>query len=109
MGEKFDYTKQKNETQAKAAARIDLTNLFLEFLTERFGEENVGLVDKNTIGFAFGDVNDNEGCLCDMTATVSFVIKNYQDHCGTKRFTPAWDFFEAKRVYAETGKPMGEL
>lgn len=106
---KFDYTQAKNETMAKNLGREDLTQLFLEFLVARFGEENVGLVDKNTVGFVFGDVNDNDGCPCDMAATVKFVIKNYQDHCGTKKYIPAWDFYEAKRVYTETGKPMGEL
>jgi hypothetical protein len=106
---KFDYTQAKNETMAKNLGREDLTQLFLEFLVARFGEENAGLVDKNTVGFVFGDVNDNDGCPCDMAATVKFVIKNDQDHCGTKKYTPAWDFYEAKRVYAETGKPMGEL
>lgn len=106
---KFDYTQAKNETMAKNLGREDLTQLFLEFLVARFGEENAGFVDKNTVGFVFGDVNDNDGCPCDMAATVKFVIKNYQDHCGTKKYTPAWDFYEAKRVYAETGKPMGEL
>ena len=46
---------------AKNLGREDLTQLFLEFLVARFGEENVGLVDKNTVGFVFGDVNDNDG------------------------------------------------
>lgn len=106
---KFNYTGTKNETSAKNLAREDLTKLFLEFLTQRFGEEHVGLVDKNTVGFVFGDVNDKDGYLCDMAATLKVVIKNYQDHCGTKKYTPAWDFYEAKKVFEETGKPMGEL
>ena len=106
---KFNYTGTKNETAAKNLAREDLTKLFLEFLTQRFGEEQVGLVDKNTVDFVFGDVNDKDGYLCDMAATLKVVIKNYQDHCGTKKYTPAWDFYEAKKVFEETGKPMGEL
>ena len=44
----FDYTSSKNETAAKKQAREDLTTLFLKFLKEKFGENNVGLVDKNT-------------------------------------------------------------
>ena len=106
---RYDYTQAKNETAAKNEARIDLTQEFLAFLIERWGEENVGLVDKNTIGFVFGNVNDNDGCPCDMAATVQVKIKNYQDHCGTKKYTPAWDFYEAKKVFEETGMPMGEL
>lgn len=101
----FDYTTAKNETAAKKQARIDLTNLFLEFLKEKFGEDSVGMVDKNTIGFIFGTVNDNDGCPCDMVATVKPVIKNYQDHVGSKRQTEAYDLFQAIADYKmETGE-----
>lgn len=103
---KYDYTHAKNETAARNEARPELGQLFLEFLKEKFGEENVGYVDKDTIGFIFGEVTDNDGFPCDMAATLKFVIKQYQDHSGTKRYTPAWDFYEHKRVYEKTGKPM---
>ena len=89
----FDYTTSKNETAAKKQARTDLTELFLGFLKKEFGETNVGLVDKNTIGFIFGNVNDNDGCPCDMVATIKPVIKNYQDHVGEFKTTEAYDLF----------------
>lgn len=95
----FNYTEAKNETAAKKQARIDLTALFLEFLKEKFGEDKVGLVDKNTIGFIFGVVNDNDGCPCDFVATTKVTIKNYQDHIGSKRETEAFDFYQAVEDY----------
>lgn len=95
----FDYTEAKNETAAKKQARDDLTALFLEFLKEKFGEDNVGLVDKNTIGFIFGNVNDNDGCPCDMVATIKPVIKNYQDHYGDKKTTLAYDLGEEIKAF----------
>lgn len=95
----FDYTKAKNETAAKKQARIDLTQLFYEFLIEKFGKENVGIVDKHTVGFIFGNVNDNDGCPCDFVATVKPTIKNYQDHIGDKRQTDAYDLFQAIEDY----------
>ena len=57
----FDYTQSKNETAAKIQARKDLTSLFYEFLKEKFGDDKVGYVDSNTIGFIFGIVNDRDG------------------------------------------------
>lgn len=99
----FDYTKAKNETAAKNAARLDLTQLFIEFLKERFGEENVGLVNKNEIGFYFGEVNDNEGFPVFMAATIKPVIKNYQDHVGTKRATKAYDLEQKIEDFAKYG------
>lgn len=95
----FNYTEAKNETAAKKQARLDLTALFLEFLKEKFGEDKVGFVDKNTIGFVFGEVNDNDGCPCDFVATIKPTIKNYQDHCGEKRSTEAYDFYQAIEDY----------
>ena len=97
--ELLDYTSAKNETAAKKAAREDLTNLFYEFLCERFGSDNVGLVDKNTIGFVFGTVNDRDGCPCDFVATIKPTIKNYQDHKGDKRTTEAYDLFTEMEAY----------
>lgn len=95
----FDYTASKNETAAKKQAREDLTSLFLDFLKEKFGEDNVGLVDKNTVGFIFGNVNDKDGCPCDMVATIKPVIKNYQDHIGEIKTTEAYDLFEEIRAF----------
>ncbi len=97
--ERFNYNEAKTETEAKKLARIDLTNLFLKFLKETFGEENVGLVDKNTIGFAFADVKDKDGYPCDMVATIKPTIKNYQDHNGEKRQTEAFDLGQAIEDY----------
>lgn len=105
-GELFDYTGAKNETAAKNQARADLTQLFAEFLKERFGEDKAGLIDKNTVAFIFGTVNDNDGCPCDMVATIKPTIKAYQDHNGTKRFTEAFDFYSAVEFYAEHGVAM---
>lgn len=95
----FDYTNAATETAAKKQARIDLTEMFLGWLTKEFGEENVGLVDKNTIGFAFGTVKDKDGYECDIVATIKPTIKNYQDHNGEKRQTEAFDLGQAIEDY----------
>ena len=97
----FDYTGSKNETAAKKQARADLTALFYDFLVEKFGSENVGMVENNTIGFAFGTIVDKEGFTVDMIATVKPVIKNYQPHVGEKRVTDAFDFDQARQDFAE--------
>lgn len=97
----FDYTEAKNETAAKKQARADLTALFFDFLVEKFGAENVGMVENNTIGFAFGTIVDKEGFTVDMVATVKPVIKNYQTHAGEKRVTDAFDFDQARQDYID--------
>jgi hypothetical protein len=102
---RFDYSKAKNETAARNQARADLTALFLEFVKEKFGEEDSGLVDKDTIAFVFGDAVDKDGYPCDMAATLKIIVKNYQDHCGTKKYTPAWNFYVHKEHFEKTGKP----
>lgn len=95
----FSYLNCKNETMAKKLARKDLTKFLLELLKEQFGEDKVGMVDNNTIGFVFGEVKDKDGYLCDMVATVKPVIKNYQDHNGDKRPSIAYDFYTAKENF----------
>jgi hypothetical protein len=98
----FDYTKAKNETAAKKQAREDLSALLFDFLKEKFGEEGqVAYVNKNEIGFTFGDVIDKDGCPVYMVATVKPVIKNYQEHSGDKRTTEAFDFDQAVQDFTE--------
>lgn len=97
----FDYTKFQTETAAKKQAREDLANLFLKFLQKEFGEENVGFVDTNTVGFAFGTIKDRDGYECDLVATVKPVIKNYQDHVGEKRKLEAYDLYEEIQIFKE--------
>jgi hypothetical protein len=95
----YDYSEAKNETMANRLAREDLTDLFLEFLQTRFGKDNAGIVDNNTIAFRFGNVNDNDGYPCDMCATVKPTIKLYQDHIGPNRQTNAFDLEEEIKTY----------
>ena len=101
MALEFDYSGAKNETAAKKQAREDLTAILLDFLKQRFGEENVDLVDKNTIGFAFGTVIDKDGYTIDMIATVKPVIKNYQVHAGKNGDIDPFDFDEARKEYKD--------
>lgn len=97
--EKFDYTSLKNETAVKKQAREDLTVLFYDFLCEEFGKDDVKMVDNNTIGFIFGNVNDKENLPCYVIATIKPIIKNYQDHYGEKKIIKAYDFFQAAEDY----------
>ena len=101
----FDYTNAKNETAAKKQARIDVSNLLFKLLVKEFGKNNVAFVDKDTVAFIFGTVNDNEGSPCDFVATVKPTLKNYQEHNGEIRHTEAYDFIEEVKSY-RTGLGM---
>lgn len=97
----YDYTGFEKETKAQAQAREDLTQLFLEFLTEKFGKYSaVGLIDKNTIAFGCGDVTDNEGYPVFMVGSVKIQMKNYNAHVGPNRTTKAFDLDQAIQNFA---------
>ena len=104
-----DYSKSKNETATKNQARKEISELFYDFLVKEYGTDNVGYVDNNTIGFICGTTVDKDGYTVDVVAQVKPIIKNYQDHCGEKRCTEAYDFDQAKSDYLEEKKSKANV
>lgn len=103
----FNYTVDKTNTNAKvkATAKADLTNLFLEFLKEKFGEENTGMVrtgtttsSKNEIGVRIGTVEIN-GEQVDLVATINATIKEFETRSTAKKTYEAFDFEAARDAY----------
>ncbi len=97
---RFDYTDCESETEAKRKARKDLVKLYWDFTVQTFGEENVRMVDKNKIGFVFGDAKDKDGFPCDFAAVIHPVPQNFEEHTGPKRTYPAYDLYQVADDFA---------
>ena len=103
----MNYTADKTMTNAKikAAAKADLTELFIEFLSEKFGSDLVGQLrigattPKNTLGVVIGKVNSN-GEELPLTATIDITIKEFENgKTSTGKPRIAFDFAEAREKY----------
>lgn len=61
----------------------------------------MGVVDKNKIGFTFGLAKDDDGFICDVVATLTPVIMNYQEHKGKKKVIEFYDLQDEIEAYEE--------
>lgn len=96
-----DFTPAKIKTQAKA----DLIALFTEFLSEKFGEDAVAMVQsgdaspKRELGFIFGTVKINDEEI-PLVATINPTTKEFYDHKSDKgKEYKAFDFRKAAATY----------
>jgi hypothetical protein len=102
----FNYELSKENTNAKikAAAKADLTAMFMDFLKEKFGDENVsmirtgGMTKTNEIGVRVGTVDIN-GEPADLVATFNPTIKEFENRQTAKKTYTAFDFESAATDY----------
>lgn len=101
------YTVDKTMTSAKVKSTVkaDLTDLFIEFLKEKFGEESVGMLRvgntsyKNVIGAVIGTATSN-GEELPITATIDITVKEFENgKTSTGKPKVAFDFTEARADY----------
>lgn len=91
----YDYTDKKKEREAMNAARTDAIKEVLAFLKARFGDEQADMIEKDTIGFRIGPVINKDGCPIDLVVAIKPTVKQYQDHCGEKKYSKGFDFDQA--------------
>lgn len=103
---KYEVTKDVTPNKIKTLAKQDLMALFTEFLIEKFGEENVGMVQmgsgtsvKRELGFIFGEVAMN-GETYPLAATINPTTKEFYDHKTDKgKSCVAFSFGDATDAY----------
>lgn len=86
----YEVTKDMTPAKIKKLAKQDLLDLFTEFLIEKFGEENVGMLligsgtsKKKELGFIFGDVA-MDGENKPLVGTINPTTKEFYDHKSDK-------------------------
>lgn len=94
----YEMTKDFTNAKVKAAAKADIMTLFIEFLTEKFGEEKVKMVrtgngdsKTNEIGVQFGTVKI-KGEEVPLVFTANPSIKEFEDRQTAKKSYVAFDF-----------------
>ena len=100
-------TKDFGTGKANVQAKAELTELIMNALVAKFGEENVAMIrtggtsQVNEIGVRIGTITDADGFTYDFCATVNPTIKGFKERV-TKRYTvEAFDFETAKQAYVD--------
>lgn len=102
----YEVTKDFTPAKVKTNAKGDLYELFTEFLVEKFGEDNVGMVQsgsdtspKRELGFIFGTVV-KDGIEIPLVATINPTVKEFYDHKSDKGKTyNTFVFAEGRAAY----------
>ena len=100
-------TKDFGTGKANVQAKAELTELVMNALVAKFGEENVAMIrtggtsQVNEIGVRIGTITDADGFTYDFCATINPTIKGFKERV-TKRYTvEAFDFDSAKQAYID--------
>ena len=70
------YTEMKNATAIKNTTRADMVDLLRNFAIERFGKENVSVINSNEIAIYVETTSDINGFDHKLTMTIKPTIKN---------------------------------
>jgi hypothetical protein len=103
---KYEVSKDLTPAKIKTQAKADLIALFTEFLSEKFGEDAVAMVQsgaatspKRELGFIFGTVMMN-GQEVPLVATINPTTKEFYDHKSDKgKEYKTFDFHAAAATY----------
>ena len=103
----FTMSKDNSIAKIKAEAKVSVTDMLLEKLSEIFGAENVGMVrvgnstsKSNEIGVRLGTVTEGSETY-DICATVNATAKEFVDRKTSKKTYTAFDFDAARQEYED--------
>lgn len=103
----FTMSKDNSIAKIKAEAKVSVTDMLLEKLSEIFGAENVGMVrvgnstsKSNEIGVRLGTVTEGSE-VYDICATVNATAKEFVDRKTSKKAYTAFDFDAARKEYED--------
>lgn len=100
---KLDISECKNTTAMRNKVRIDMTALFMDFLKEKFEDEegDVLQVGTNEIAVCVAVAEDPDGFPCDVCCVVKAEVKPHLDSQGEKRAVTAYDRFSEAEAYED--------
>lgn len=101
----YKITAGNTSTKIKAQIKSEMTALLIEFLTEKFGEENVKMLrtgngdsKTNEIGIRYG-IADKNGETTDITVKLNPAVAEFETRSTTKKSYVAFDFDAAADAY----------
>lgn len=99
----YTVSKEMTVKKIKDTIKIDMVALFEEFLTEKFGADNVrrvryGSTPKNELAFKVDTVTE-DGLEYDCCVTVNPTVKDWEDRKVGKGVREAFDFDEYAKAY----------
>ena len=103
----FTMSKDNSIAKIKAEAKVSVTDMLLEKLSEIFGAENVGMVrvgnstsKSHEIGVRLGTVTEGSETY-DICATVNATAKEFVDRKASKKIYTAFNFDAARKEYED--------
>lgn len=104
---KYTVTEEMTVTKVKNTAKLDIIKEFEEFLIQKYGEENVGMVrygtaktSKNELAFKVGTV-EKGGYEFPLYCTINPTVKDFDEKVTSKKTVEAFDFEGGKAEYDE--------
>lgn len=101
----YKITAGNTSTKIKAQVKSEMTALLIEFLTEKFGEENVKMLrtgngdsKTNEIGIRYG-IADKNGETTDITVKLNPAVAEFETRSTAKKSYVAFDFDAAADAY----------
>lgn len=97
--------KENTISKIKTDVKAQLVQEFLEFLTQKYGEDSVSLIrtgnssKTNEIGFIIDEVENENGEVNSIVATINPTIKEFANRKTAKKVYEAFDFAAAKQEH----------
>lgn len=106
----FNGEEFKSATAVKNYVRKSAFDMLRNYFADRFGADNVSVVDSNTVCVCTGTVVDEDGFEHEVCFTVKPTAKDFFDRVSpsTNKPIPAFDRFDAEEEYSVTQREKEE-
>lgn len=106
----FNGEEFKSATAVKNYVRKSAFDMLRDYFADRFGADNVSVVDSNTVCVCTGTVVDEDGFEHEVCFTVKPTAKDFFDRVSpsTNKPIPAFDRLDAQEEYSVTQREKEE-
>lgn len=94
-----NFNEMKNATAVKTAARKEIFEKIMDFLTSEYGADNVSIIGSNEVAVCIGTRRDASGNENEVCVVIKPTAKDFENRITSKKTFTAFERLAAEKEY----------